>query len=255
MQLEFIDVELSESRLYRYSDRFQQFNGKEVAKLLYLTTLTTYMLTLDDETQDYGLAYAQKTTQYSNYNLFRSHATDLYLLAYEVANPNNSNIKLDKNFISKSYLDGIRFLPRMHWRFIYNISTESVSMSDVYSNFYRLEMQLKITDSRYKRWRRLILDWRNLKHIQKQLVVAEIAQEFRRLGRGSELLTPLNKMLKDRNYVNAPASSSSGGSTLAAVAGGLIGNKVASAIGANKTLGTGIGALAAYWASGKASLK
>jgi hypothetical protein len=116
------------------------------------------------------------------------------------------------------------------------------------------ETQLKITDSRYKRWRRLILDWRNLKNIQKQLVVAQVTQEFRKIGRGSELLVPLTDMLKDRNYVNsdiaAPPKDVSN-DAIAAAATAALANKLSTPVGA-QNLGTGIGALAAYWASRRA---
>ncbi len=250
MEFLLLDKVLTESRLYRYSRNFANLDGKDVANLLYLTTLVTYMLTLDDETVDYGLTYAQKTVQYGGYSLFRTHATDLYLLAYTVSNPQNKQVSL-KNSSSKDYLERLKFQPKMHWRFITDMSNGFVTSIDAYTNLFRFETQLKITDSRYKRWRRLILDWRNLKNIQKQLVVAQTTQEFRKIGRGSELLVPLTDMLKDRNYVNsdiAEPPSDASSDAIAAAATAALANKLSTPVGA-QNLGTGIGALAAYWAS------
>lgn len=248
MEFLLLDKVLTESRLYRYSRNFADLDGKDVANLLYLTTLVTYMLTLDDETEDYGLTYAKKTVQYGGYLLFRTHATDLYLLAYAVANPQNKQVNL-KNSSSNEYLGRLKFQPKLHWRFIMDMSNGLVTSNDAYSNLYRFETQLKITDSRYKRWRRLILDWRNLKNIQKQLVVAQVTQEFRKIARGSELLVPLTDMLKDRNYVNsdlaAPAADVSS-DAVAAAATAALANKLSTQVG-TQNLGTGIGALAAYW--------
>lgn len=236
MDLQLIDNELCESRLYRYSGNFNNLDGKDIAKLLYLTTLTTYMLTLDDETQDYGLTYAKKTSQYGSYSLFRTHATDLYLLAFEVSNPKNKNVSLDNNSSSRDYLNKLNFQPRMHYKFVMDLGHNAATQSEAYSTFYRLEVQLKVNEASYKRWRRLILDWRNLKNIQKQLVVAQITQEFRRIGRGSELLIPLTSMLKDRNYVNSAPVPEPTPSVDAA-------------------LSPGIAAMAAYWASRSTQLK
>lgn len=245
MDFLLVDQILAESRLYRYSRNYGDLTGKDVANLLYLTTLVNYMLTLDDETKDYGLTYAKKTVQYGGYSLFRTHATDLYLLAHAVSNPKNKQISL-KNSSSKDYLESLKFQPKMHWRFMMEMANGFMTANDAYSNFYRYETQLRISDSRYKRWRRLILDWHNLKNIQKQLVVVQVTQEFRHIGRGSELLVPLTDMLKDRNYVNSdlatPVRVSS--DAVAAAATAELVNKVP----------TGIGAMAAYWAGRKSNL-
>ena len=236
MDFQLIDKILCESRLYRYTHNFNQLEGKDIANLLYLNTLATYMLTLDDETHTYGINYAKTSSQYGNYSLFRTHGTDLYLLAYLVSNPDNDHIKLDRNIQSKKFLESLKFLPRMHWRFMTDVAHFNVHTYDAYSMFYRLETQLKITDGKYRRWRRLILDWNNLKDIQKQLVIVQIVQEFRRIGRGSELLVPLSNMLTDRHYGNysvAPAPE--------------IVSVVPTEIGTGTK--TGLGAIADYWNS------
>lgn len=264
MDLQFIDVELSESRLYRTTRNFTKFNGRDVADLLYLNTLALFMMTKDDAQRDYALEYLSKTTQYGNYALFRTHATDLYLLAYQVAHPKNKTIDLEDNLISTHFLDGTTFNDRDHWKFLRElVSNETESTSRATSFFYRLEQQLKISNNRYRQLRRLVLDWNNLKYIQKQMVVANFAHEFRKKGIGSELLAPINTMLKYRDYRvadNTPSDVPGLGTKLAgaavgAAAGRVIGSKVATSLGKDedkyKKVGTGIGAIAGYWAAGR----
>jgi hypothetical protein len=266
MDLQFIDVELSESRLYRTTGNFSKFNGVDVLDLLYLNTLTAYVLTKDDAQRGYALSYLTKTTQYGNYALFRTHATDLYLLAYQVAHPKNNAIDLANQLLTSTFLDGVHFDYRDHWKFLREvINNESVASGRATSFFYRLEQQLKISKPRYKQMRRLVLDWANLKYIQRQMVIATLAHELRMKGVGSELLDSLNTMLKYREYTVAPDTQQPGlGSKLAgavagAVVGRTIGSKVATVLGKDedkyKKVGTGIGAIAGYWASGRKKVK
>ena len=42
------------------------------------------MFALDGKQQDYGTAYARKTTQYGSYAVFRTSATDIYMLGFAV---------------------------------------------------------------------------------------------------------------------------------------------------------------------------
>jgi hypothetical protein len=263
MQLEFIDTELCESRLYRTTRNFTKFNGKDVADLLYLNTLAAFMMTKDTAQQEYATAYISKTTQYGNYTLFRTHATDLYLLAYHVSHPKNKTIDLADSLISDRFLEGLNFDYRDHWKFLREVITVSNESSGrATSFFYRLEQQLKISNPRFKQLRRLILDWANLKYIQQQMVVATLAHELRKKGIGSELLSPINTMLKYRDYrvsdetTDVPGLGTKlAGAAVGAAAGRAIGSKVATSLGKDedkyKKVGTGIGAIAGYWAAGR----
>jgi hypothetical protein len=263
MQLEFIDTELCESRLYRTTRNFTKFNGRDVADLLYLNTLAAYMMTKDAVQKDYATGYFSKTTQYGNYSLFRTHATDLYLLAYQVAHPKNKTIDLEDSLISDRFLEGLTFDHRDHWKFLREVvSNESIASGRATSYFYRLEQQLKINRPRFKQMRRLILDWANLKYMQRQMVVSTLVHELRKKGIGSELLNPLNTMLKYRDFrVSDETEELPGlgkklaGAAVGAVAGRAIGSKVATSLGKDedkyKRAGTGIGAIAGYWAAGR----
>lgn len=262
MDFKLIDNEISEARLYRTTSAFGQLTGESVAELLYLNTLVTYLMYKDDKQHDYAKAYARQTTQYGKYTLFRSHATDLYLLAYMVSEPKTTSVKL-KNFLnSQSYLNSLKFDKRTHWSFLSRLSQGNISDSQASPYLFRLESQLKIKKSIYKQWRRLIMDWEKLKYIQRQTVTARIVQEFRRLGKGSELMAPLGTMIKYKKYRIAkdvqqkPSFSKRvAGTAAGAVAGRYAGKKIAKRFGKDidkyKKAGTGLGAIAGYWASGR----
>ena len=261
MNLEFIGTELCESRLYRTTRNFSKFNGRDVADLLYLNTLAAYMMTKDAVQRDYAVAYLSKTTQYGNYTLFRTHATDLYLLAYQASHPKNKAIDLEDSLFSDRFLQGLTFDYKDHWRFLREV-VSSASTDRATSYFYRLEQQLKISRPRFKQLRRLILDWANLKYIQQQMVVATLAHELRAKGIGSELLSPINTMLKYRDFRVSDQTEELpslgrklAGAAVGAAAGRAIGSKVATSLGKDenkyKKVGTGIGAIAGYWAAGR----
>lgn len=263
MELEFIDQEISESRLYRSTGQMRQLTGRNVADLLYLNTLALYMMVQDDVQHSYASNYAKQTSQYGGYNTFRTSATDLYILAYTITNPKSSKINLKNRMSSTSFLDNLNFDSRKHFMFMKKIANGSDRKNEAVSYFFRLEAQLQITDSKYKSYRRYITDWGNLKFSSRQLVVTKILQTMRYIGRGSELLSPMSTMSKYRSYTTEPAydvprttfAQKVAGAAIGAAAGRYAAKKVTQ-LAKNKpdTLkkaGTGIGAIAGYWAAGR----
>ena len=265
MELLLINTEeLSESRLYRTTSGFKSLTGRDIANLAYLNTLILYMMLQDDKQHDYAKQYAKKTIQYGNYDMFRTHATDLYLLCMALSRPDDRNLRFKDHGESKNFINGLRFDQSTHRQFIRKLSTASDSKNDALTYFIRLEAQLKISDGRYKRYRRYITDWGNLKFPIKQQVTAKLTQEMRRLARGAEFVAPLTTMVKYRNYkvasdYKAPRTSFTKravGTVAGAVAGRYAADKLNKADNKTaKNIGTGIGAIAGYWASGRKKQK
>ena len=261
MDLKLVNQEISEARLYRTTSGFNQLTGEAISELLYLNTLITYMMYKDKKQSKFAQSYAKQTIQYGKYTLFRSHATDLYLLANVVSNPDSKTVsRLRQPGKSERYLKSLKFDKRTHWTFMMNIANGRANDVMASPYMFRLESQLKIKKSMYKQWRRLVMDWENLKYNQKQYVVTKIAQELRRLGRGSEVLTPVSHMIKYRSYkTNDKFKKNTGRKVAGAVAGGIAGRyagkKIAQKLGKDvdkyKKVGTGLGAIAGYWAGGR----
>ena len=262
MDLKLVNQEISEARLYRTSRNFNALTGEDVTKLFYLTSLSTFMMLNDDKQYDYAKEYIKQTVQYGPYTLFRSHATDLYLLGHVIRDPDTRSISLKNPITSKQYLRKLNFDARRHYMFYMRLKNSTVKGSEFNSYFLRLESQLNIKDAKYKQWRRLISDWANLKYSSRQLVVTRLLQEYRRLGRGSEMVSPLSTMTKYRGYNTSkyqePKTSlakRAAGTVAGAAAGRFAGKKIAKKLGKDvdkyKKVGTGLGAIAGYWASGR----
>jgi len=258
---ELLDSEIAEARLYRTTRNLNDIDGRDAANLLYLNTLSLYMMHKDDKQYDYSRSYAGQTIKYGNYKMFKSHSTDLYLLANIVSNPDVKTFRLKNNMDSKRFLRKLKFEDRKHFFFIRNISTDKVQDKLASPYLFRLESQLKIKDGRYKQWRRLIMDWENLRFTQRQLVTAKCLQEIRRIAKGSELVAKLSTMSKYRGFKVTPKYDKPSlgkrvaGTAAGAIAGRVIGKKIGKKFGKNvdkyKKVGTGIGAIAGYWASGR----
>ena len=238
MDLQLINTELSEARLFRASRHFSSLTGKDITNLLYLNTLATYIMSQDSGQMDYALKLAKDTSQYTGYSLFRTHATDIYMLAYQIAHPNNDHAKVKSPVETKAYLGELTFNERLHYRFMKDLSNKLMTPQRAYTYLYRLETQLKVTDSRYKRWRRLSTDWNTLKYQQKQMVIAQLVQELRRIGNGTgvrgEIMFGLGPMLTYKKYNDvAPVTQT----------------KPKAVKQPSVNTGRGIGTIASYWAN------
>ena len=239
MDFQLIDSDLTEARLFRASRSFGALTSKEISNLLYLDTMLTYMLSQEDSTSESARIYAKKTVQYGTYSLFRTHATDLYMLCYQVLHPNNDHARIKDPVDGKRYLKNLNFNKLMHTRFMRKIAQSQETRGEAVTYLYRLEKQMEVTDGRYRGWRRMITDWKNLRHSSKQRVIAQVVQELRRTGTGSgqytELMFALTPMLKKTKFKDRDP----------------IAPKTQSTAPAKTAAATGLGAIAGYWAGRK----
>ena len=270
MDLTLVNQELAEARLFRYSRSFGAFTGRQIADMMFLNMLVLQLLSLEDKTAKKAIDYAKITVAYGNFALFRTAASDLYLLAYALLHPDNKNMKFLKHNESLQFLKTLQFDQGLYVRYLRLIAQGRANKQYAYTYFFRLETQLKIRDSRYKRWRRLISTYSTLKFAQRNALTAQILFEMKRLGggsgRGSELIPALEPFLKKRGYQDAERRANkaaakanktsfakrAAGTVAGAIAGKYAINKLAKAKTSTQSkIGTGIGAIAGYWASGR----
>jgi len=263
MELQLINVELSEAKLYRTSRNFAMYSGRDIADLVYLQTVMLYMHTLDNKTHAAAQEYAMKTGQFGAYALFRTAGTDLYMLAYTVKHSDSNYINLTDPVDSKKFLNSMLFDDKRHARFLRDLSQGKVSTSEALAYFYRLESQLKIKDTMLKSYRQKILRYDSMDDNRRKALAMRLERELRRIGQGAVLPTDImtmNKVLSksalDKNIKTPDAKPSMvkklGGAALGAVAGRYAADKLNRTDNKTaKNVGTGIGAVAGYWAAGR----
>lgn len=266
MELLLVNQELCEARLFRASRGFNTLTARNIANLLYLDTMLVYMLAQEDDTAEEARDYAKRTIQYGTYSLFRTHATDLYMLAYQVLHPANDYAKIKDPVDGKRFLENLPFNKQMHHQFLRKIAQSNDTRAEAVSYLYRLEKQMSVSDNRYRSWRRMIPDWKNLRYSSKQRIIAQIIQELRRTGSGSgqytELMRTLSPLLKKTKFTGKRDDKISsdepglGKKVAGAVAGAVAGRYAADKLNKadNKTaknVGTGIGTIAGFWAAGR----
>lgn len=269
MDFQLVDKELCEAKLFRMTRHFGSLNGRDVANMLYLNTLMLYLLSQSDSEEEYAHNYAMSTVKFGTYSLFRTHATDLYMLAYQVINPDNDYVKLDDNIASKKFLKALTFDRKKHMRFVKNIAFGRKMENEANAYMTRLEFQLRIKDSRYKIWRRRATVWQNLGESQQRSLLGQIYKEVVRLGKGAtgtELLTGIRNLSKKDVSQKTPdftipsdkptTLDRAVGTAIGGVAGGYVGKKLSGMEPKKaRNVGAGIGAVAGYWASGRRKQK
>lgn len=263
MDLQLINSELCESRMFNYTRRFATLTGREIADLLFLNTLMLYVYSIDDP--EYAEQQAKKTIQYGMYRSFNTAATDLYLLAFAVTNPENRNVRYNKNFSSERFLKSLLFDSRRHYAFVRSIADNSISDGAAATYLMRLQNQLNIDSSEFRNLRRQILKWRSLSEESKTYILKRMQFRHKMLVPFGDNYNHTKQLVKTSGRDKMGAQDASSGDVLArtvgtmagAAAGRYAGKKIAQATGFDpaktKNIGTGLGAIAGYWASGRKS--
>lgn len=254
MDLQLVNRELSEVKLYRQSQEFGAFTGQDIADLFYLNNVVLYLLSQTQDQEDYARSYARRTAQFGSYTMFRTHATDIYMLAYQIKYPNNDHARIKNSRSSKKFLQRLNFEERKHIDVMRKIAQGRLLKAQAHDYFMRLEAQLKIKDARFRTYRRLIPRWDKMSEKRKAAELKKIQQDFLRIGSGrgkmSELLMSVNSYVED-HYKTSLTRRAAG-----AAAGAVVGRYAADKLNKTdsktaKNLGTGIGAIAGYWGAKK----
>ena len=151
MELQLINQSISESKLYRSTNGFKSLSGRDIADLFYLQTLSLIMMYQDNKQQDYALVYARKTAQYGPYAVYRTAATDLYMLGFAINNAGYTSLKFKGK--DEKFLNSLQFQNRKHYAFMQRIARQGLSKSDITTTLFRFESQLQIKNPILKQLR------------------------------------------------------------------------------------------------------
>lgn len=202
MKFQLIDQELSEAKIFYATNQFATLTGREVADLLYLNTVLVFMLLNTVGMKKWAHNYVNKTRQYGTYALFRTHATDLYLLAYQVSHPLNTQITMKDPLNSKGLLEKLNFDSQKHIQIMHKLYADALDYGEAYSYFMRLESQLRVTDPFYLILRRQLPGWDAYDEEKKRNIYRQLYNYATRLGggtvRNTEIFLMLRRILTDK---------------------------------------------------------
>lgn len=263
MDLSLVNMELSESRLYRSTESFKKLTGPDIASLFYLNTLALLILIKDLKQTEYGMEYAKKTAQGGVYTFFKSSGTDLYMLGFQINAPANTSTKISTD--AKDYLAKLNFNNRQHWNIINKLGNNKIDDNMIVSFFFSLERQLRIGTAKYRNWRRLVLNWDSLSVGEREGLTRAMSREMKSIHYSGELTKVLDTMVTYNSFLStdeeepvAPnpsmlkrAAGTVAGATLGRYAGGKVADTLGKDVDKYKKVGTGLGAIAGYWSSGR----
>lgn len=183
-QFQLLDKELCEALLYRSTRSFGVLTGRDIADLLFIHTMLLYVLAQESQTEKYAQDYAYDTIKFGTYALFRTHATDIYLLAYTVLVDHSTQVKLKNHIESRDLLDSLQFNRKQHVDFLRRISTGDETTGIAVSYLYRLETQLRVENPRLKFMRRSVVTWHTMSQKQKARFYSMVYTELMRITYG-----------------------------------------------------------------------
>lgn len=191
--------------------------------------------------------YASQTSSAGPYAVFRTNSTDLNVLAYMINVPGNRHAKYNGEV--KSFLEGLNFDNRLHHQFMTKIAKGGVKPSNASTYMFRLETQLKISNSDFKNLRRSILNWKKLSSTEKYNVVTRLKMYLQRIAPYGEMYAQISTIGKPSVFNKLV------GAAIGAVVGRAAVGKAADFVGGDveksKKIGTGLGAIAGYWSAGR----
>ena len=200
MELDFIN-ELCESRLVRTKKQIKKFTAKDAADLTFLYACTLVILKNEFKYAPIAMSYATKTKMFSNWNVFRTNGTDMYVLLNSLIGTDDTNTLFSDQEASQVFRNSLKINQPQLKAWLAYTGKGKVDRTIDGQFLYRLERQLRVDNAQYKAIRRLSVDWPNLKHGQRTLIITRTMQAFRMRARRSEFMPILMKLSKERKYI------------------------------------------------------
>ena len=200
MELVFIN-ELCESRLIRTKKQVKKYTAKDAADLVFLYACILVILKNEFKYAPVAMAYSHKTRMFANFNVFRTNGTDMYVLLCALVGTDDTNTLLADQEASQVFISSLSLNQPQLKQWLNYTAKGRVNKAVDGQFLYRLEKQLRVDNAQYRSVRRLAMDWSNLKHGQKTLIVTRCLQALRMRARRSELYPVLMKLSKEKKYI------------------------------------------------------
>jgi hypothetical protein len=191
--------DLQESRLTRNSLNQKNLTYNDVLEKTFLLLLILQVMRYYKGYNSKASAYARKTIQYTNYNLFRVSATDLHNLIWFAVGSEEAINKL-KNPGAAKTVAGRTSIPQMAInRHLRNIAGQaSAGKADV-EFFTKIEQALLINDNDYKTLRRYVTNYARLGIDDRKRAVTRLLFAARAKLSDSDLISDFTDLANRNN--------------------------------------------------------
>ncbi len=182
---EFSGSSLFPSR--RWLDR-EDFHS--LAEKAYLLCIVVRMLMCMPSTRSWAEGFVHRTISSNNFNQWRSGGTDLYVVLWALS---EGEYEADGPNVPAS-VPGTPFL-----RWLKALSHKPDETNETKRLFLRLDAMLHVNDSSLRAIRRLVQEWPNLGHYDKQLATTRLMQIMRSRMPRAEALKHLTKAARSHD--------------------------------------------------------
>ncbi len=194
MELQLIN-ELSESRLFRSIDKYQEYTLKDIAELTYIYVLILELFRTTKH-EDFAQKYVKDTIRFNNFHSFKFSANDLYHFSHLlIGDDNGRSLGRLKDTFHKTKIDFIYYR-----KFLRDIAAGRFDEAFDKRYLLRLERELGIGNSNLKAIRRMVTNWivqnnvsmmksaatKLLIELRKRAIKSELRMELEKFGRLDE---------------------------------------------------------------------
>lgn len=167
MKLEFVQ-ELTEARMFRFSDTLDGRNISDIAELVYKMLLTLEMTSHYDN--KFVREYATKMLAYYEFHAMNTSRPDLSNLIVAIEHPDDfENVNYDTK-------PSISFI--LLRRYLTTLMTGRSTISEKRTFFLAMQRALKINSSAMNSFRRDIVEWRKVPTHSQRVIIAMFYKEL-----------------------------------------------------------------------------
>jgi hypothetical protein len=226
INLDFVNDLMTEARMFRSRHGVSDYSARDMADNAFAHMIALQVLNREFKYSSVASTYANRTISYGNFDYFRSNGTDLYVMLHALFGKGSiTKFADEKN--SEILLKRMRPNMTQIKTFLNHIASSGANADAEKRMLMQLQSMLFVNDSKLRSMKRLAGDWENLKTREKRTLVSSLYNYFRANAPKSSMMSYLQKLSRERDYVDGEkVKTSKAMATGAALAGAYIGYKL-----------------------------
>lgn len=226
INLDFVNDLMTEARMFRSRHGVSDYSARDMADNAFAHMIALQVLNREFKYSSVASTYANRTMSYGNFDYFRSNGTDLYVMLHALFGKGSiTKFADEKN--SEILLKRMRPNMTQIKTFLNHIASSGANADAEKRMLMQLQSMLFVNDSKLRSMKRLAGDWENLKTREKRTLVSSLYNYFRANAPKSSMMSYLQKLSRERDYVDGEkVKTSKAMATGAALAGAYIGYKL-----------------------------